>query len=276
MTPTEKALLETVQTVRDYLPPDGIGKDEFITRIIEAVDNPEIAPVIAEIEWRDSCERAKDLAARVNAAVLKRVEQRQRDAMISGMNVKRVHVGGCEECIDPADIYHTPPAEIEGREGMSRESEMATLRRDEDGKSTVWCDPEIADLVDALNSGSLATVASCSGHGHRPGRITLKDGRELFIAKDFEEADLIDRNLPFPDINGNPSCEPMIAGEDGWCEWIHPLPGYLMQCCDCGLIHEMEFAIGETVDKNGPLNAGEAEESVILFRARRQPKDQSQ
>lgn len=52
VTPTEKALLETVQTVRDYLPPDGIGKDEFITRIIEAVDNPDIAPVIAEIEGR--------------------------------------------------------------------------------------------------------------------------------------------------------------------------------------------------------------------------------
>lgn len=56
MTPTEKALLETVQTVRDYLPPDGIGKDEFISRVIEAVDNPDIAPVIAEIEGRENGE----------------------------------------------------------------------------------------------------------------------------------------------------------------------------------------------------------------------------
>lgn len=65
-------------------------------------------------------------------------------------------------------------------------------------------------------------------------------------------------------------CEPMVPDEGGWSEWIHPLPGYLMQCCDCGLIHEMEFAIGETRDKGGPLNDGESDETgAILFRARR-------
>lgn len=84
----------------------------------------------------------------------------------------------------------------------TREAAMVVLRRDEDGKATVWCDPEIADLVDALNNSQLATVASCSGHGHRPGRISLADGRELFVAAHFEQADLIDRNLPLPDING--------------------------------------------------------------------------
>jgi len=26
-------------------------------------------------------------------------------------------------------------------------------------------------------------------------------------------------------------------------EWVAPLPGYLMQCCDCGLRHQMEFRI---------------------------------
>jgi hypothetical protein len=64
---------------------------------------------------------------------------------------------------------------------MSRESEMVTLRRDDTGKPRVWCDPEIADLVDALNTDTLATRASCSGHGERPGSICMRDGRVLMI-----------------------------------------------------------------------------------------------
>jgi hypothetical protein len=81
-----------------------------------------------------------------------------------------------------------------------RESKMITLRTDESGKPTVWCDPEIADLVDALNTGDLSTVASCSGHGHRPGRISLKDGRELLVMNS-EQADAAERLFGI-DING--------------------------------------------------------------------------
>lgn len=63
-------------------------------------------------------------------------------------------------------------------------------------------------------------------------------------------------------------CEPMDPDEEGWSEWVHPLPGYRMQCCDCGLIHDMEFVIGQRIG-DGPLNEGESEDGVILFRARR-------
>jgi hypothetical protein len=80
------------------------------------------------------------------------------------------------------------------------ESKMITLRTDESGKPTVWCDPEIADLVDALNTDKLSTVASCSGHGHRPGRISLKDGRELLVMNS-EQVDVVER-LFGTDING--------------------------------------------------------------------------
>jgi hypothetical protein len=48
----------------------------------------------------------------------------------------------------------------------------------------------------------------------------------------------------------------MYAGEDGWCDWIHPLPGYKMACCDCGLVHDMEF---DYIKKD----------KRIVFRARR-------
>ena len=41
-------------------------------------------------------------------------------------------------------------------------------------------------------------------------------------------------------------CEPQYANEDGWCEWVCPKPvGYLMQCCDCGLIHEVESRVAK-------------------------------
>lgn len=82
-----------------------------------------------------------------------------------------------------------------------REDKMLVLRRDAAGMPTVWCDPEIADLVEALNAGDLATVWSCSGHGYRPGMIGLKDGRQLMIFDDIEHARAAERAYPL-DING--------------------------------------------------------------------------
>jgi hypothetical protein len=67
----------------------------------------------------------------------------------------------------------------------------------------VWCDPCLAPLVALLNAAGLTTVASCCGHGHRPGRVSLADGRELLIAPNFETAERIDALFPV-DINGEP------------------------------------------------------------------------
>lgn len=64
-------------------------------------------------------------------------------------------------------------------------------------------------------------------------------------------------------------CEPVAVSEDGWSEWIHPLPGYLMQCCDCGLVHKMDFEIVPRDESNATLNPGERDDAVIIFRARR-------
>lgn len=47
----------------------------------------------------------------------------------------------------------------------------------------VWCDPCISPIVKALNDAGLVTIASCCGHGRRPGIITLLDGTELLIMK---------------------------------------------------------------------------------------------
>lgn len=38
----------------------------------------------------------------------------------------------------------------------------------------------------------------------------------------------------------------MVEREDGWCDWAQPvIKGYRMSCCDCGLVHEMEFRLWE-------------------------------
>jgi len=63
-----------------------------------------------------------------------------------------------------------------------------------------FCDPCLAPLINALNGGGLTTVASCCGHGHRPGSIVLKDGRELLIMPDSETARSLDHM--WPDIHG--------------------------------------------------------------------------
>ncbi len=95
-----------------------------------------------------------------------------------------------------------------------RESQMVVIDRDETGWPSIWCDPEIADIVRALNKGGVKTVASCSGHGFRPGNIALADGRELIVARDFTEARKIGKMFPV-DINGEAGkLSPLMAAKD--------------------------------------------------------------
>lgn len=37
---------------------------------------------------------------------------------------------------------------------------------------------------------------------------------------------------------------------DGWSWWQHPkMIGYKMQCCDCGLIHEVQFRVVKVIKR---------------------------
>ncbi|WP_269581875.1 hypothetical protein [Roseibium sp. Sym1] len=73
------------------------------------------------------------------------------------------------------------------------------------------CDPCIESIVHALQSSGIKTRASCCGHGFRPGCIALADGREIHIARDFEESRLIDQ-LFTTDINGIDEHQALISG----------------------------------------------------------------
>ena len=48
-----KAGLEVLNAVRDYLPPDGISAKDCLSRVIGAVDNGDINPLIKKLERAD-------------------------------------------------------------------------------------------------------------------------------------------------------------------------------------------------------------------------------
>lgn len=62
---------------------------------------------------------------------------------------------------------------------------------------------------------------------------------------------------------------------DGWSRWVPPkMKGYRMGCCDCHLVHDMEFQVVE-VTANLPDGSWEHGEPLdptkyrVLFRAKR-------
>jgi len=63
-------------------------------------------------------------------------------------------------------------------------------------------DPCLISLITALNKAGLKTIASCCGHGWRPGNIVLEDDREILIARNYEEARKMEKVISI-DINGD-------------------------------------------------------------------------
>lgn len=66
------------------------------------------------------------------------------------------------------------------------------------------------------------------------------------------------------------------AKKDGWSRWQFPImKGYLMQCCDCGLIHEMEFEVGKKGRKRKSghytWDTLDDKEYGVAFRVKRKP-----
>lgn len=80
---------------------------------------------------------------------------------------------------------------------------------------TFEVDDEIASIVHALNAAGIPTVASCSGHGMRPGRISLADGRELFVLPSYEIGQWFETQFP-RDINGQTKEERAAQPPSAW------------------------------------------------------------
>ena len=66
-----------------------------------------------------------------------------------------------------------------------------------DLNKVVDVDACIEPIIRGLNSiGQFNTIASCCGHGKRPGYVKLADGREIIIAPDYDTARQIEGCLP--------------------------------------------------------------------------------
>lgn len=72
----------------------------------------------------------------------------------------------------------------------------------------------------------------------------------------------------FKKINALPGSE--------WTGWVSPKGIYKMACCDCGLVHDLEFKVAEILSqkKNGWWEGRDAEPGKFktLFRVRRNDK----
>jgi hypothetical protein len=66
----------------------------------------------------------------------------------------------------------------------------------EQRQKAIDVDACIAPIVKALNAAGIVTIASCCGHGKRPGNIALADGRELVIAPDYTTGRAVDQAFP--------------------------------------------------------------------------------
>lgn len=65
-----------------------------------------------------------------------------------------------------------------------------------------------------------------------------------------------------------------IETATGWTDWIRPAQGgYMIACCDCGLVHELQFkAVKRAPFRDGKTVQFETVRADAIFRARRKPR----
>lgn len=160
-------------------------------------------------EWTFNLASLKAFAGSVGSIAFA-LNQEQARAFVDA----QVRPGGAV-LVDQHGAQWEPPTIPAG----TRESAMVVIERDEHGKPTVWCDPEIVDLVGALNTRSLRTVASCSGHGGPFGNIMLADGRELLILPDWESTRFAERVLAAAFSGSDAPVAPATESREG-VEWV--------------------------------------------------------
>lgn len=65
-------------------------------------------------------------------------------------------------------------------------------------------------------------------------------------------------------------CQQVVENENGWSDWIQPIRrGYKMCCCDCGLVHSLDFRIR---DDRVQFRASRNNRSTALVRRHRKAK----
>lgn len=66
-----------------------------------------------------------------------------------------------------------------------------------------------------------------------------------------------------------------VEEDDGWCRWVSPHPdGYKLGCCDCQLVHDMEFKAvrikkGNPEKEDWEYTELDPKKYRVIFRAKR-------
>jgi hypothetical protein len=71
----------------------------------------------------------------------------------------------------------------------------------------------------------------------------------------------------------------LTAGDGGWSDWQAPVQGYKMACCDCGLVHDVEFQVLKITKDDGLDFSGKEMpwgKYRIVLRARRNNRSTGQ
>ena len=72
----------------------------------------------------------------------------------------------------------------------------------------------------------------------------------------------------------------LVEGENGWSEWIAPvMDGFDMECCDCGLVHTIEFAVLYVTSQDGNIwtyTELNSQQYRVMFRAKRNKRSTGQ
>lgn len=72
----------------------------------------------------------------------------------------------------------------------------------------------------------------------------------------------------------------VLTNADGWSDWIYPnMDGYRMACCDCGLVHNLQFKVvktdcGEWVEESHAVGMRASRNSRSTAQVRRHRKRQ--
>lgn len=62
---------------------------------------------------------------------------------------------------------------------------------------------------------------------------------------------------------------PPVA-DDGWTDWVQPKhTKYKLKCCDCGLVHEMQFRVVKDTRRSRLCDIEDQVKGLVVFRARR-------
>ena len=140
---------------------------------------------------------------------------------------------------------------------MSKEIELVISHDVKTGKTTTY-DYRFGKVRELVKDGSLRVTDIAKETGYNKGHVSRLRKEAMKNSSDFEcprcghccKTDL----AKVGEVGIWGQCEPQQALENGWCDWVCPKPkGYLMQCCDCELIHEVDFRVVRYESENSEV-----------------------